>query len=335
MRFIYTADLHLSLYSQDKIISTTKLPERLHSLQTVLYNISDYAHKNKINNIFFGGDIFHTKSIIHSLAQSVLLDYIRSNEDITFYVIDGNHDMSSRGISGISSLKCLDNEKNVFMFHETKQIENILFIPWSNQMVDDIKNGTSEYLIAHFGLNEAELSSGISIISDIRLSQLQNYKTCLLGHYHKPQEIGNIIYVGSPIQLDWNEKNEEKRFLVIDTNKHNIESVLTTGYKKHFQLIITKENKQDIIQESQKLVDDGHDVVLVKKENFDTDDINKDFRIVNKTQVDITNRGIDMSMSETERFDRYLEIKEISETKRIDYKTVGIDIVNSCSEVEL
>ena len=331
MKFIAIADLHLSAYSQDKIIKGTNLPERLYYLNKVLTNIAKFAIDDNIKIIVIAGDIFHNKSIIYSLAQSVLLDFIREFEDLKFIYFSGNHDMSSKSGKGVSALKCLDNEPNVIMIHKPQVIENIFFVPWNPEtMVNDIKNNDSDYLVAHFGLNEAQLSSGISIISDVKLSDLKHYKHCILGHYHKPQSVGNTTYVGSPIQLDWGEKGEEKRFLIVDSDSGKIESVPTFGYKKYIEYIITNENKEEILEEAKKEKEKGHMIQLVKKEDIDTDDIGKEFRIVDKTEKDITDRGIISSMSQDERIDKYLEIKKIKPEEVEIYKKIGIEIMNSC-----
>jgi len=330
MRFVAIADLHLSMYAQDSIIPETSLPERLNSLNIVLRNTADYALGNDIKNIVIAGDILHNKSIIHSIAQSIFLDYVREYKEITFITLDGNHDLSSKSGKGVSALKSLDSELNVDMIHLPKIIENILFVPWNPEtMIDDIKNNDADYLVSHFGLNEAQLSSGISIVSDIKLRDLSKFKHCILGHYHLPQTVGNVTYVGSPIQLDWGEKGEEKRFLVVDTDLGKVKSIPTIGYKKYMEYKITNENKDEIVEEARKSKEEGHYVQIVKTENIDTVDLSNEFKIVDKSEVDITNRGIITSMSQVERNKKYLEIKEIKDIEK--YEKVGIDIIESCS----
>jgi len=203
MKFIFTADLHFSTYNSDQIIKESGFPERLDSLIKTLNNMINYGREHNIKNIVVGGDILHNKNLL-----------------------DGNHDMSSKTIDSVSGLKSLDSEQNVHTIHEIEKIENIMFVPWKYASKEVLKNEKSDYLISHFGLNEGTLSSGISIVSDISIKDLSNFKFVLLGHYHRGQNITNdnttLYYVGSPIQLDWSEKNEEKRFLVVDTNLNTI-----------------------------------------------------------------------------------------------------------------
>jgi DNA repair exonuclease SbcCD nuclease subunit len=48
------------------------------------------------------------------------------------------------------------------------------------------------------------------------------YDTCISGHIHLPQTIGNMTYVGSPMAMDWSEVNFQHRTLTleIDEIKH-------------------------------------------------------------------------------------------------------------------
>ena len=246
MKSIITADLHLSLYSQDPIIGG--ISRRLYHIRQVLFQMAYYAEEHKIKYFTIAGDTLHNKSIIHAIAMSVLLNFIRSFPDLTFVIIDGNHDMSSKAGDGVSALMSLDNEPNVIMIHEAKDIENISFVPWSPKtMIKDIKNAKGDYLVSHFGLNEASLNSGISIISDIGLKDLKKFKHCFIGHYHLPQEVGNVTIPGSGIQLDWGEKGEDKRFIVFDSETGQKDSILITGYQKHIELELTNEMQKILL----------------------------------------------------------------------------------------
>jgi len=332
MKAIVIADIHLSMYSNDPVVEGISM--RLFYLNSVLRRIADYAIKHKIDIIIIAGDIYHTKSSIHAVAQDVLLEYVRDYQDLLFYVIDGNHDMSSKSGKGVSGLKCLDNEPNVYMMHEPTMVENIFFVPWNAKtMVETVKNGQADYLISHFGLNEAMLNSGISIISDLGMKDLAHYKWCLLGHYHMPQELGNVIIPGSIIQLDWGEKHEEKRFIILDTDKHTWKSVPTQGYVEHHALELTDENKEDVLKLARKLKDKGHQVKINRMTvGVDMAELQDEFVVVDKVEKDITNRGIDSSMSMSDIFKRYMEIEGIPKEKWPAYEAMAVKIVNTARE---
>jgi len=332
MKFAFIADVHLSGYSQDKIVN--QLPERLNSLKNILYQIANYCIENKINTVVIGGDLLHGKSLIHAVAQSIMLEYFRDfTETLEFIIIDGNHDVSAKGKDAVSALKSLDNEPNVIRYKEPTMVGDVYFVPWSFGIAEIIKNNKAKYLISHFGLNEGILNSGASIISDLGIPDLAGkYKYVILGHYHKPQSIIRkdieLYYVGSPIQIDWGEKNEEKRFLVIDTDNDIINSIPTQGYTKYCEFIITPDNSNEIVQEAIKLKGEGHFVKLVKTESIDTLALEKDFIVVDRTEKDITNRGVNTSMSMDDKLQSFLDIKQIPKELRSAYIIGAKEIID-------
>jgi DNA repair exonuclease SbcCD nuclease subunit len=280
-------------------------------------------------------NIICEKSYLFAVRIVKLSKYLRDNKDLQFIVFSGNHDLSSRGENPVSALEALDSESNVLFIREPTKIDNgkIFVVPYSTTMTDIIKNNSCKYLFSHLGLSEAQLNSGISIVSKLSLSDLKGkYRYVELGHYHAGQTIEtkeiSVTYPGDIIQKDWGEKNEVKRFRVIDTDNDTFLSIPTTGYKQHIELEINEKNKDEVVKQAEIYKSNGHEIKLIKSEIFDTDDI-KDLRIVEKIDKDITNRGIDSSMSMDEKILKYLQIKEISNDKIDRYKKVGMEIISS------
>lgn len=333
-KFVFTADLHLSEYGNDKIDSSENLSEKLTGIKKTIYNIAEYCVKNKIPTIVIGGDLLHDKSKIYTVALNILLEFFRSYKNkLNFIVIDGNHDLSGKAANVVSALGALQSEENVlWITQNSKQIEDVLFVPNSVNMVNIIKKSSAKYLISHLGINEAVLSSGISVPAEIKFKDLEKkYEVVLLGHYHKPQHFGNenlqVFYVGSPVQLDWGEKHEEKRFLVIDRKNNTIQSVETSGYKKYFELELTEENKKEVVLEARKLQANGHRVNLKKLNDITDDDSLKEFHVIDRTEKDITNRGITTAMSMAEILNKFMEIKKVPDEKTSLYAEVALRIM--------
>jgi DNA repair exonuclease SbcCD nuclease subunit len=296
-----------------------------------------------IKNIIFTGDIYHNKSLIYSVAQNIFINFLKDFPDIHFYIIDGNHDLSGKVGQVVSALKGIEDRKNVTWVTATKgelfwrhPKEDILFVPYSEHMVDVIKKNSADILISHFGLNEGMLNSGISIKTNISINDLKGkYKNVLLGHYHKPQEYRDadiqVYYIGSIIQLDWGEKDDVKRFIIIDTKDMKIFSVPINSYKKHIEVEVTKANQKEALDLVLKAKENGDHVKIIVKENIT---LPKDLgvNIIDKSERDITNRGITANMSQTERLKKYLEIRNIDEEKRDEYIKMANEIIETCAE---
>ena len=337
MKFAFIADIHLSLYGQDKREEKSHLPERLHSIRAALHEVADYCVENNIRVMVIGGDILHGKSVIYAIAQEIMLQFFKDyNDFIKFYVIDGNHDLSGKGASVVSALRPLEDVHGVEWIDHTvseRSYNDIMFIPYSHQVAENVKKNKSKVLISHFGLSEGVLNSGMSIMQNISMNDLVGkYELVLLGHYHKPQEIITddikLYYVGSPIQLDWGEKGEDKRFLVVDTDTLDVQSIPTVGYRKHVELEVNSKNKEEVFKLAEAAHSAGDYVKIVKTETVDIE--SDQFIIIDKSEKDITNRGVTSSMSDKDKLQRFIDIKEIPSDKQGPYLNKGLDIINSC-----
>jgi len=340
MIFAYIADIHLSRYGQDKIEDDTNLPERLHSIKSVLYEIADYCIGNDISNIIIGGDVLHGKSVIYAIAQEIMIQYFQDyNKTINFIVIDGNHDLSGKSDDVVSALRPLETINNVkwIPYSQTHfmEDESMLFVPYSTKLPEIIKDNEANILVSHFGLSEGILNSGLSIVSDISIKDLTGkYKLVLLGHYHKPQEIIrqdiSIYYAGSLIQLDWGEKGDIKRFLVVDTDTLDVQSIPINKYKKHIEIEIKSGNAAQALKAAKQAKADGNHVKVIMREKVDLTGLDGEFNVVDKTESDITDRGITSTMSQEDKLLKYLEIQGIPEDEREGYLKEAFDIIQMC-----
>lgn len=341
MKFANIADIHLSRYSQDKVEDESNLPERLHSIRRALIEVATYCINNDIRTVVVGGDTLHGKSIIYAIAQELMLEFFEDYGMLQFIVIDGNHDLSGKGKKVVSALRSLRNIRNVkwVRFDQTYHLESedILFVPYSYDLPSVIKDHKAKILVSHFGLSEGMLNSGMSIVSDVSIKDLAGrYEYVLLGHYHRPQEIIrpdiSIYYVGSLIQLDWGEKGDEKRFLVVDTDTMDIQSIPITEYKKHIEIELLSSNVDEALNAAREAKAAGHHVNVIMKEAVDLSSVKGEFHVVDKTETDITDRGITSSMSQDDKCRKYLDIKQIPEDKIEAYFRMAKEIIDEVEE---
>lgn len=310
MKKLFTADIHLSLYQSDKL--KNGISQRLSDIFNSLNQMVKYARDNEIKEIVIGGDLFNDKNLVYTKPYTMFIDFLEENRDITFRIISGNHDMDSSSDDQVSLVKTVRGS-NVIGIVKSAQFQNVTYIPYTKNIAEEIKIAeANDILISHFGLNEAQLSSGISIVSDVSLKDLTKFKLVLLGHYHKAQQIKthktNVYYVGTPFEKDWNEKHQIKRFLVYDTETLQVESVPLVGYTKHVELLIeNKEDRQEILKQYKELKEEGNHVRIKNKtdENIEDDDI----YVINEIERDITNRGLNLSMTTEQKLKKYIEIK--------------------------
>ena len=337
MKRIAIADIHLTGYEHDDI-QKDGLPLRLSNLIKSIKAVCQYAVKNNIEHIDILGDLCNDKDIVYTTAINAFIDLITFFSQLKFTIFSGNHDLSSTGETQTSTIKIFSQTSNVKCVYNTTRIENIDIIPYSNQLISELNSHNGgDILLSHFGLNEAQLQSGISVRTNISAKDLKKWKLVILGHYHKSQTITvgdtHIWYVGSPFHSSWNDKNETKRFLVYDTDTLKVASLDIGGTTKYLEYIIddSTENSGDILKEAVENRKKGHFVRVINRSTnreflHEDTDISSDVKVINEEIPVSKDRGINVSMTQLDIFKKFVEIKQISENKRDMY-------INTITEV--
>lgn len=331
MKIIAIGDIHASGFNDDPIING--YPARLSYIKDSLDFIVDYGRKHKIKDYVILGDIYNDKTIIYNASQDMLVNFFMINFDLHFTMISGNHDLSATGQNQKSAISVFQKYPNIHCILKDPEVidfYNGVFIPYTRDFISEYKKldiRSNKILFAHVGLNEGVLQSGLSKVDKLRISDINKFKLLILGHYHKPQKIETKdtvgYYVGSLIPKDWNDKNEQKRFLVVDTETLEVESVnIECKNIPQFKEYVITDNidsseRNKIIEEANKERKNGHKVRVINKSKIKMTKEEKesiaDMILLESSDVDITNRGITVTQSKLEQCKKYLEIKEIKE----------------------
>jgi DNA repair exonuclease SbcCD nuclease subunit len=317
-------DIHLSGYQSDQIVEDG-LTQRLSRIMRSLTQIGEYCRSNNIKYFEIWGDLINDKDLIYTVAQTAFKNFLVEYSDIEFIIISGNHDLSSTGNNQASAISVFSDYPNVTIVDDVYIEGNRTYLAYSHNIFDKLKSiKDTDILISHFGISEAMLQSGMSISTNVKMSDLKRFKLVLLGHYHKPQHISNgdmnLYYSGNICHLNWNDKNEQKRFLVYDDETLEVQSVDLVGFKEYKEYVIrNKDESSDILVEAEKSKNNGH-MVRVKK-LFDGDMVApSDLVIVeSKQEMDVTDRGIDLTQTKDEKLKNYMNIKNIDSSDQDDY----------------
>lgn len=216
MKLVATADFHIG----------ESLPglDRFDTIKQVFA----FAKKKRVDYLVIVGDIYD-HLMVSNIFRAQFNRLIKVSSEFTkIILLHGNHDVGGKTTS-LAPIESLVNERIKIVSKPT--IVNLsgsksLLIPYTKKMNYDkeylqriVKKyaGKYSFCFGHFtidgvkvGPSNFTLSSGISkgFLRDNIESDF-----IVLGHIHKPQQAGNIIYCGSPDYLDFGERNEEKRFL--------------------------------------------------------------------------------------------------------------------------
>ena len=92
-----------------------------------------------------------------------------------------------------------------------------------------------------------------------------------------------------------------------------------------FLPVLGRANQQ---KQAEELMALGHSVNINRMEEVDITDM-KDFKIIDRVDVDITNRGVDTSMSDRDRNRKYMEIRKIPTEDWELYERCAIEVIET------
>ncbi len=320
MKYICIADLHCKIRGYEQVVDG--IPE---SLYYPLENLRKAALKAKEENatLIILGDIIHDKYRLSPISLSYIYQYF---EEIDSYKIDtvliaGNHDYieyNNRYVSWLEGLKFSNIQ--IVLPNQYETLGNVLFLSNGSieTMQESIENCLEDYILfGHFGLYEASLSGTEFKTGEFTIKQLSKFKKVILGHIHKPQQISNVIYVGSVIPTTISEYSEQKHFIIYDDESNEITEV-NTEYPK------------------------TNDIKVDKQEDINITDIEEAIKCGNKYRVEISS-----TLEITEKLDNlqkkypgYINVKKNNQIEKnglkiSDITTITIDnIIERLVEIQ-
>lgn len=294
MKIIHFADLHIGSKFE-------RLPENIkNELNTKLRNafssIICFAQQNNISTIIMSGDIFDKDSVLLN-DKKFFYDSIKTNPEIDFYYIKGNHDYNSKYNDVIENLHIFNGVQSYIK-------DNVRIIGY--ELIDDnstlynyasFPTDTFNIMLLHGDIYNSNDKNYI----DLKKLQNKNINYFALGHIHKSKSgfIGNskYAYPGCVLGRGFDEIGE-KGFLVLDTNLNE-----TTFYKlseimfEHIDIKVNGMNEAQLKNEITKKL-------AVKNKTLITE-----VRFVGKSEIEINVEDIQRSF---ESYRYYIIIKNSS-----------------------
>ena len=225
-------DLHLNEWKQFNEDHT-----RLYAGVDVLSYMNNLAQKKKVP-LLFTGDLIHTDQHITNRLLQESLPILKNM--VNFYGIDGNHDQSEQNTNEYHSPSYFNTFSQVFegihcLNFKTVELDKIVLhgIPYLTnniglkEAIADFKiiKGKKNILLIHTDLHGAEDNNGMVIDSTSNIPKdmdkfFSKFDLTLAGHIHKPQCLGDNIYMlGAPQQQRRTDKGSELGFWKVYANK--------------------------------------------------------------------------------------------------------------------
>ncbi|MGQ9620759.1 MAG: metallophosphoesterase family protein [Bacteroidales bacterium] len=215
MKIAFTSDLHLR--------SQKDTPERFEAFVYILQELT----RLNINELIIAGDTFDKESYSYNDFNSVCVKF----NSVKITVIPGNHDPEiskkyfppdNLEIITKPVIKNFDNTSILFMpYDPVKTMDEAIAEFFHNNQIPGrwVLTGHGDYCSTSRQDNPYE--AGVYMpLSGAAINKFNPFKV-VLGHIHKPTELGRVVYPGSPCGLEINETGK-RRFILYDTGDNRI-----------------------------------------------------------------------------------------------------------------
>lgn len=274
---IHTADWHLHPYKSYATITEHGLNSRLAEQITAIAGMIEWGQQHGASHLIFSGDATHSlhenigKAVIR--AAYVLFEKAKK-AGMKNIIIPGNHDIYQektifRPFQDVAEIitkpTSMRVDDDVFTFIPFTKPPGRFVERLAEQMKKiDWNSSRKKFLICH------QMFAGASIgPSEYRFKfklavdpeEVKLYDHVISGHCHKSQEIGNIVYTGSPLQHDHGDEGDERGFWFWDGVEMRFMPI--NGPKFHTYNIETMDEYERLMQD---FIESDYYQVVVKGE---------------------------------------------------------------------
>lgn len=314
--------------------------------QFVLLNwVLDQAHKEKVSDIFFTGDLFEDPSP-EILILRMFATWIKkaTDEGFILHFIEGNHDfvrMNENYLSSLDIFKELKLDK-IHFYRDFTSIKindyNIILAPFRDrkslfcETQEEALEKVQSLILAHkkeknVCIGHLSIKDSIPIgdeIDDltneifIPSTFFQNFEHTWLGHIHKFQvfhkEPAYVSHIGSLDISNFGEKDQEKFIVVFNTEKHKFKYI-TVPVRKYRTIEI--EIPKDTVDSTKYVLDS------IKDMGLSNEIVRLEIKHSSSSNASSKKKEIEAALKEKDVF----YVNSIVESKKIELVKKKTDVV--------
>lgn len=282
------------------------------------------------------GDLLDTKEVIRGKSLNTWVDYFKSSK-LKHYVLVGNHDWFNLDCKD-HSLEALKLLPNVAVIDKPTQFVNLPFymIPYIHDQ-DELKKALKEapdnsVLIAHLELKGFDFGNGYICKEGLTKTSFRKFKRVISGHFHKYQEDGNLMYLGTPFSHSFGEAGQKKFICLYDADEDRTQ-LIGTPHRRHVSYELNCDNPDHLKQDFSAIHPGNlYRIILTgKQENIDKFprhqlDGKSVKWITRPTDHGLNDVTIEDTVSNEKQFERWA-----TEIQRMDAETIkmGLEIMKA------
>lgn len=228
-----------------------------------------------IKDIIIAGDVFHNRNDVAVNTLNVVAQIFNLWSEFNIVILVGNHDAFYRDRADVNSINILSGWKNITVYTEPTAIEymhkKLLFCPWGTTL-DQMP--VSDIIFGHFEITSFKMNNFKVCDKGFQPKELFEKSNLIIsGHFHlreeRVYEDGTVVYLGSPYEMDWGDKDSAKGVFILDLCTKRYKIIENVESPKHVEIRLT-----DLIKNGLKnLSIKGNIVRFIVDKEVDTDKI--------------------------------------------------------------
>lgn len=217
--------------------------------------------------LIFEGDIFHSRESINvRIHDEALTIFKKLSEKFKrgIYIIVGNHDVYYKDRNVVHSLKAISHISDNIHVYENPEILSIngqhtfLMLPWNdsvsklNEVIVE-NSDICKYIICHADIKGLKFNKWTKVEHGLDIETLAGYERVYAGHIHIRQELKNVLYTGTPYQMDRGDRDNTKGFYKLDVSDKKlterfVQNTQSPTYKKFDMYDVLEMSSAEIFQ---------------------------------------------------------------------------------------
>lgn len=191
-----------------------------------------------VTQVLMLGDTFDRRkftnhAILHKIKDGIFDQMWRRG--IKVDVIIGNHDVAFKNTNEVNSPRLfLSDYDNIHLITEPQDIQygdtKLACVPWINSenssaCMDFLGRTESKYCAGHFAISGFAMYAGTPSMDGLSRTIFHKFDRVFSGHYHHRSEQGNILYLGNPYHLTWQDYGDTRGFYFFTPSTGKLEFI--------------------------------------------------------------------------------------------------------------
>lgn len=198
--------------------------------------------RHKCDTIIHVGDVFD-----HTQRRSVNVDILKFfNEEfveealrrsLNVFLLTGNHDVHFRDKAEPNvPMEALRHNVLITVVSRPRKIGDVLLLPWvtkdtAQEWDDALRHADAKYVFGHLEVTGARMTSYDVCDFGLPAKAFRRFEQVWSGHFHNPDKVGNITYISSVLDLNWDEGLYPHGFMIWEDGK--VLEQITTPWRIH------------------------------------------------------------------------------------------------------